>query len=145
MKIYKVYSPFLTEKTEKVKDFGKEFQSLIDRMIFTMRFSGGIGLAAPQVGEALKLFVAENDNKIYVIANPKIRYRSFEIESGLEGCLSLPLQREYVERSKSIGISGSDRYGNKIEIDADGLLARIFQHEIDHLNGILISDRRQIR
>lgn len=138
MKIYTKPSFLLTEKTKKVTDFGNEFQSLVDLMIAMMHFNLGVGLAAPQIGEPLKLFVAEYENKLYVIANPKIEWRSFDREVGMEGCLSIPSRNEYIERSKSIGISGIDRHGNKTEMDIEGYLARIFQHEIDHLNGILI-------
>jgi peptide deformylase len=139
MKIYTYPSPILTKKTKKVTDFGKDFQSLVDIMLAKMRFSLGVGLAAPQVGESIKLFVAEYETKLYVIANPKIEWRSFDMETDIEACLSLPGQKRYIERSKAIGISGKDRYGKDIKMDVEGYLARIFQHEIDHLNGILIA------
>ncbi len=145
MRIYTVPSPVLIEKTKQITDFGSEFQILVDKMFMTMRLVPGVGLAAPQVGESLKLFVVEyideekQSIKLYTIANPKIEWRSFEQELGIEGCLSIPRLQANVERSKAMGISGLDRYGKKLEIEADGYLARIFQHEIDHLNGILIS------
>lgn len=144
MRIYKTPSQILTKKAKNVTDFGDDFQKLINDMFATMMLSGGVGLAAPQIGESLNLFVVEYldmDKKIakrYTIVNPKIEWRSFDRESEIESCLSIPSYSIDKERSKSIGISCLDRYGNKSEIEVSGYLARIFQHEIDHLNGILI-------
>lgn len=139
MRIYSFLSPVLTEKTKRVTDFGKDFQNQIDLMLSVMGTSLGVGLAAPQVGESLKFFVAAHENKKYVIVNPKIVWRSFENEIDIEGCLSIPNFQKQVERSKTIGIIAQNRYGDKIEMEVTGYLARIFQHEIDHLNGILIN------
>jgi len=146
MRIYKVPSEVLRAKTKKVTNFGKETQDLIDKMLATMRLAMGVGLAAPQVGESLKLFVAEHIDiekeiaDVYVVANPKIEWRSFDMKYDGEACLSVPRYQTYIERSTKVGISGLDRFGNKLEIEAEGYLARVFQHEIDHLNGVLIED-----
>lgn len=137
MKIYRYPSYLLTEKTNKVKDFGQEFQSLVDLMIGTMIFNLGVGLAAPQVGEPLRIFVAQSDT-IHILVNPTIKWCSFEMTEDDEGCLSIPRTLLPVKRFKCIGIDYQDRYGDKKEISAEDYLARIFQHEIDHLNGIMI-------
>jgi len=141
--------PVLRRKAHKVADFGKDFQQLVDDMVETMRDAPGVGLAAPQIGISQRLIVIEfgdeeNENapqKLYVLANPEITEASEEMVAGIEGCLSVPELVGEVERHESITVKGLNRHGRPTKIKAQGWLARIFQHEIDHLDGILYPDR----
>ena len=107
----------------------------------TMEKHQGMGLSANQVGLDLSLFVAKYNQKFYVVVNPKILKVSKEKKEMLEGCLSLPKILANVKRPKSVVLEALNEKGKKIKLKAKGLLARIFLHEIDHLNGILIIDR----
>jgi len=139
----------LRRKAHKVQDFGKDLQVLIEDMIETMRAEPGVGLAAPQVAVPLRLIVveygeeenAEASPKLYVMANPEISRASVETEMGVEGCLSIPGYVGEVERAVEIVVRGQNRFGKPMKVKARGWLARIFQHEIDHLNGVLFIDR----
>lgn len=141
----------LRRKAHKVTDFGKEFQILIDDMIETMRAEPGVGLAAPQVAVSLRLIVVEFGDeddetvpaKLYIVANPEIIRSSEEMVKGVEGCLSIPGFAGEVNRSMEIVVRGQNRHGKPIRIKAKGWLARILQHEIDHLNGVLFIDRAE--
>lgn len=119
-------------------------QQLIDDMIETMYAAPGIGLAAPQVGVSKRIFVADigdEDNPArYVIVNPVVSDFEGE-ETAVEGCLSIPGKIGDVTRPLKCVVSGLDRHGKKIRVEASDLLARCFQHEVDHLDGILISDK----
>lgn len=148
--IIKLPHPTLKRQAHQVKNFGKDLQHLIDDMVETMRVEPGVGLAAPQVNQSLRLIVVEYpeddsiegpEPKLFVLANPDFRYMSEEKVRGIEGCLSIPNLLGEVERSSQVVVDGLDRHGKKIEIKASGWLARIFQHEIDHINGILFVDR----
>jgi len=124
----------------------KELKALAKKMRQIMRKSHGIGLSANQIGLNLKFFVAELPDqqghlKFYALANPKIIKKSSETEILEEGCLSVPGMVGLVERPFKIIVSGFDTNGRKIKIKAWGLLARVFQHEIDHLNGVLFIDK----
>jgi peptide deformylase len=140
----------LRRKARKVTVFDANLQKLIDDMVETMRQAPGVGLAAPQVGISERLIVveyAENDEeedapkKLFVVANPEIVKISTETEKGIEGCLSIPGLVGEVERPLQVVIRGQNRRGQPMRIKAKGWLARIFQHEIDHLEGILFTDR----
>jgi len=141
----------LRKKARKVGEFGPDLQTLIDDMIATMRQAPGVGLVAPQVGESTRLIVVEygdeeNDEippKLYVIANPEITRASSETVLGTEGCLSIPGIQGDVERIESITVKGLNLYGQPMTVKANGWLARIFQHEIDHLDGVLFVDRAE--
>jgi peptide deformylase len=141
--------PILRRKARKVTEFGPELQMLVDNMVETMREAPGVGLAAPQVDSPLRLIVVEYGSdedeeaprKLYIIANPEITRFSAETEIGTEGCLSIPGVVGDVERSLSIVVKGLNRQGKPIKVKAEGWLARIFQHEIDHLDGVLFVDR----
>lgn len=141
--------PVLRRKARKVTDFGPELQELIDDMVETMRAAPGVGLAAPQVDTSVQLVVvefgAEEDEavppKLYTVINPEIIKPSRDTEMGTEGCLSIPGFVGDVERPVSVTVKGQNRHGQSFKIKASGWLARIFQHEIDHLNGILFIDR----
>jgi peptide deformylase len=141
----------LRHKARKVVDFGPEFQTLVDDMVETMREAPGVGLAAPQVDESLRLIVVEFGDeddeevppKLYVIANPEITRGSEETLVGTEGCLSIPGIQGDVERMEAVTVKGLNRHGRPMTIRARGWLARILQHEIDHLDGILFVDRAE--
>lgn len=142
-------APVLRKKARKVTDFGAELQRLIDDMVETMRAAPGVGLAAPQVGVPLQVIVveyAESEDappKLYTMVNPEIVRYSSEVESGTEGCLSIPGLVGDVERSVAVTVKGMNRRGQPMRVKAEGWLARIFQHEIDHLNGVLFTDRAE--
>lgn len=151
--IVKVEHPVLRKKAVKVMSFDKQLQQLIDDMIETMLDAAGVGLAAPQVGVSQRLIVVRlpNDEEskaeygdqagvVYVVANPKIIKASKELVDGIEGCLSIPGYVGEVERHETIVVTGQDRYGKEFRIKAKGWQARVFQHEIDHLDGILYTD-----
>ena len=141
--------PVLRVKWKQVKNFDKEFQTLVDNMVETMRDAPGVGLAAPQVGESLQLVVVEFGDeedesvpkKLYVVANPEIIKPSEETILDVEACLSVPGLAGEVERHESIIVKAQNRHGQPYKVNAKGWLARIFQHEIDHLNGVLYIDR----
>ncbi len=139
----------LRRKAHKVSEFGPDFQTLVDDMVETMRQAPGVGLAAPQVNESIRLIVVEFGDeekedvppKLYVLANPEITRLSKETLIGTEGCLSIPGIQGDVERSEAVTVKGLNRNGRPMTVKAKGWLARIFQHEIDHLDGILFVDR----
>ena len=112
---------------------------LLEEMVFTMRHFAGIGLAAPQIGIARNLIVADIGEGAIKLANPKI-LKTAGLDKLEEGCLSIPGVAVDIERPDEIIISGLDEKGKNIEIKAEGLLARVLQHEIDHLKGKLIID-----
>lgn len=143
--------PILRKKARKVSDFGVELQALIDDMVETMRAAPGVGLAATQVDIPLRVIVveyseSEDENvspKLYTVVNPEITRLDPETEVGTEGCLSIPGYVGDVERPVAVTIKGQNRRGQPIKIKANGWLARIFQHEVDHLEGILFIDRAE--
>lgn len=139
----------LRQKARKVSAFGPALQRLVDDMLETMRDEPGIGLAANQIGVPQRVIVVElpqdeedpQSGKTYAVANPKIVRASREQEEMEEGCLSVPGLVGDVWRSVEVTVTGQDVHGKRIRIKASDLLARVFQHEIDHLNGILFIDR----
>jgi peptide deformylase len=141
----------LRRKAHKVSDFGPEFQGLVDDMVETVRQAPGVGLAAPQVDEPIRLIVVEfgdedDENvppKLYVVANPQIARTSEDTLVGTEGCLSIPGFQGDVERYAAVTVKGLNRQGKPMTVKAKGWLARIFQHEIDHLEGVLFIDRAE--
>jgi peptide deformylase len=147
--IVTVPAPVLRRKARKVTEFDAELQTLIDDMVETMRQAPGVGLAAPQVDVPLRVIVVEFGDeekedaplKLYTVVNPEIVRAAEETINGTEGCLSIPNFVGDVERSTQVTIKGQNRYGKPVRLKADGWLARIFQHEIDHLNGVLFTDR----
>jgi peptide deformylase len=147
--IVTIPEPVLRKKARKVTDFGLELQTLIDDMVETMRAAPGVGLAAPQVASPLRVIVIEfgdeDDDevpqKLYTMVNPEIVRASDEMVAGTEGCLSIPGFIGDVERMEQITVKGQNRQGQPMRVKASGWLARIFQHEIDHLNGVLYTDR----
>jgi peptide deformylase len=141
----------LRRKARKITDFGPDLQTLLDDMVETMREAPGVGLAAPQVNISLRAIVVEYGDsedkevppKLYTVINPEITRFSKETETGTEGCLSIPGYVGDVERSLSITVKGQNRHGQPLKIKANGWLARIFQHEVDHLDGVLFPDRAE--
>lgn len=147
--IVKYPAPSLRLKAKPVQVFDKTLQTLIDDMFETMRDAPGVGLAAPQIGESQRVVVVEYTDderenarpKKYVLVNPEIVQESEETVTDLEGCLSVPGLAGEVERFEAVTVQAKNRFGKPIKLKASGWLARIFQHEIDHLNGVLYIDR----
>lgn len=135
---------FLRHKTV-LFDFSKfsqkEINELVKSMRFAMKEADGIGLSANQIGLNIKVFVAQVANKFYAVFNPEIIQESEEKDTMDEGCLSVPLKYGPVERSSRVTLKGFDKNGSPIKLKAWGLLAKVFQHETDHLNGKLFIDR----
>jgi len=152
-KIVTLPEPVLRRKARAISKVDKNLQSLIDDMVETMRDAPGVGLAAPQIGLSERLIVVEYyeraedeekeeaPKKVWAVLNPEIIKASEEKLMGVEGCLSIPGLVGEVERHVAIQVKGLNRHGKPMKIKADGWLARIFQHEIDHLNGVLFPDR----
>ncbi len=146
-------SAVLRKRAIKVTDFGPKFQQLVDDMLETLLDAPGVGLAAPQVGVSQRVIIVrlpdDEESKeqygddagvLYVVANPEIVKGSRDMVDGVEACLSIPGYFGEVDRHETITVKGQDRYGKNIRIKAKGWLARVFQHEIDHLNGQLFID-----
>jgi peptide deformylase len=146
-------APVLREKAHKVRAFTSDLQSLIDDMIETMRQAPGVGLAAPQVGVSQRVIVVEyaeggedpdgppRPKKLYAVVNPEITRHSDETVLGSEGCLSIPGYYGEVARYEWVTVKGYNRQGDAFRLKAKGWLARIFQHEVDHVDGVLFIDR----
>ncbi|MFO7806909.1 MAG: peptide deformylase [Candidatus Moraniibacteriota bacterium] len=142
MNIVKYPDSILREKNQEIKDpTAPEIKQLILDMTQTLRSNNGLGLAAPQVGKNLKLCLIEIENELFVLMNPEIKSLSKEAVSMEEGCLSFPGKFMQIERAKRIKVKATDVNGKKQIIRAKGLLARAIQHEVDHLNGVLIVDK----
>jgi len=134
--------PVLRKKCAEVADPSDPFiQGLILNMKETLKKNKGIGLAATQVGVNKKIIVIKLWRHDYALINPRFNHQSREKEIGEEGCLSLPGLFCDIERSKKVRVKALDAKGKKVKIKAKGLLARVLQHEIDHLDGVLIKDR----
>jgi peptide deformylase len=149
--------PTLRKKSRRVKNVNDDMQRLIDDMVETMHEANGIGLAAIQVGVPQRVIVVQlpeldedseegegepdpNAGKLFAVINPQLARRSRETEEGIEGCLSVPGLVGDVERCCSVTVKGLDRQGKKVRIKVHDLLARVFQHEIDHCDGVLFID-----
>jgi peptide deformylase len=135
--------PRLKKVSEPVREFTPALRDLARRMLEMMRQARGVGLAAPQVGHNIRLFVMNHtgepvDDRVYV--NPVLSDPDGE-EAGEEGCLSLPAINAQITRSKVLRMQAQDLEGNSVEQLETGYVARIWQHEFDHLNGVLITDR----
>lgn len=147
-------NPTLRRKARPVTRFDDDLQKLIDDMIETLRDAQGVGLAAPQIDVPLRLAVVETlpdiddegneiegTRDLYVIANPEIVWQSRDTVKGIEGCLSIPGYVGEVSRATEVRVRALDRHGKKIRLKLQDWDARIFQHEIDHLDGVLYIDR----
>lgn len=146
-------NPILRKKAHKVQSFDAKFQKLVDDMVETMIAAPGVGLAAPQVAVSQRLIVVrlpdDDESKeefgdkagvLHVVANPEIVKSSKAMVEGTEACLSIPGYFGTVDRHESVTVKGLDRDGKPIRIKAEDWLARVFQHEIDHLDGRLYID-----
>ena len=150
-KIYTFSEKVLRQEAETVDRFDDDLKLLITDMVDTMREAPGVGLAAPQIGVSKRVIVVEVGHEedesipkqLYAVVNPEIVRLSEETVSGIEGCLSVPGFIGEVDRARIVTVKGQDSEGKPITIRAEGWLARIFQHEIDHVNGILYTDRAE--
>ena len=145
-------NPSLREKSKRVSSFGAALNNLVANMFDTLHAANGLGLAAPQVGVPQRVFIVELPEELdeegqvelsaerYVLVNPEIVRRLGEQEM-VEGCLSVPGYRGMVKRNTYVVIKGQDVEGRNVRYRAEGLLAQAFQHELDHLDGILYIDR----
>jgi len=145
--------PVLKRKAHAVNKFDKNLHALLDDMVETMREAPGVGLAAPQIGLSERIIVIEYferpedeeveeaPKKVWAVINPEIVKASDEMLMGVEGCLSIPGLVGEVERHAEVQVKGLNRHGQLMKVKAKGWLARIFQHEIDHLNGVLFTER----
>lgn len=149
-------NPALRKKARKVTNFDDpRLQTLVDDMVETLFDAPGVGLAAPQVAESVRLIVVhmpgdteeereiygEGAGELFVVFNPEIVKESRELVEGTEGCLSVPGYLGTVNRPDMVKVRGKDREGKDFRIKATGWLARVFQHEIDHLDGVLFIDK----
>lgn len=146
LKILKYPEPVLKRKAEAVHEVTDEIRRLVDDMAETMYEAPGVGLAAPQVGRSLRVIVADVNSKdegkrdLICLINPEIIEQSGEVVWE-EGCLSVPEYTADVKRAERVVVKGLDRDGKEKVIVGEDLLSIVFQHEIDHLNGILFIDR----
>ena len=152
LKVARMGHPVLRAKArpvERTEIKTAAFQKLIDDMLDTMAEYHGVGLAAPQVHEGVRIFVAaldagddeEEEAEPIAVINPEITIVGAEVVEDWEGCLSIPDIRGRVPRARQIVVRAYDRFGKKIEIQASGFTARVIQHETDHLDGVLFFDR----
>ncbi len=141
----------LRKPTERVRNFGPALHQLLDNMVETMRDAPGVGLAAPQIGLDRRVTVVEypededdpeNTMRVFELINPEI-IKAKGSEVGQEGCLSLPGILADVDRATYVLVRAQDRYGKEYRVKAYDWLARIFQHEIDHLHGVLMTDHAE--
>lgn len=148
--------PLLRKPSRRVRRVDEGMQELIDTMIETMREANGIGLAAVQIGVPERVVVIEvptrdeeseeetqepTESEFYVLINPQVVRASHEVEEAIEGCLSIPGWVGEVERHRTVVVDAVDEQGREVRVEAEGLLARVLQHEIDHCQGILFIDR----
>jgi peptide deformylase len=140
LKIHKWPDRILTKQSAKIEKPGQDTKDILDQMYILMKASGGVGLAANQVGLAMQLIVIEAGGEIYKLINPKITKREGSITLQ-EGCLSFPGIELEVKRSHKVFIEALDQKGKSVSLKPEGVLAVVFQHEIDHINGVTFIDR----
>jgi peptide deformylase len=144
MEIRLLGDPVLRERAAEVDAVDDEIRRLARDMFDTMYEADGVGLAAPQVGIVRRLIVVDSrepGSEPMAVVNPRVIAASAGTERAEEGCLSIPGVRDVVERPAAVTVEGLDMDGRTVRLEADGLLGRIFQHEIDHLDGVLFPDR----
>ena len=144
LRIHVLGSPVLRQVTKEVASITDEHRRLIDDMFETMYAAHGIGLAAPQVGRTERIAVVDVDDEAFAIVNPVIVSDDKTLVKGEEGCLSIPDVYGDVTRPERVKVRALDRDGNPFEIEAEGLLARCLQHEIDHLDGRMFIDHLSV-
>ncbi len=133
--------PVLKTRAAPVETFDDSLARLTEEMLATMRENDGVGLAANQVGRLKRVLVASVEDEDYVIVNPVLSELSETTEQGQEGCLSIPGINVEVDRPTAVTVTGQDASGEPLRIEAKDMLARVLQHEVDHLDGVLILDR----
>ena len=133
--------PVLKTRAAPVDSFDEPLQRLTEDMLTTMREHDGVGLAANQVGRLKRVLVASVEDEDYVIVNPVVSEKSEATERGPEGCLSIPGINVEVDRATGVTVTGQDVSGEPVRVEAQDMLARVLQHEVDHLDGVLILDR----
>ena len=142
LEILKYPNPILRKKALEIKNpTDPKIKQLISDMMSALRSHDGLGLAAPQAGQSLRLCIAEVDHELFVLINPEIKKYSGKEINMEEGCLSFPGKYLPIKRYEKVKIKALDSNGKKQIIRAKGLLARVLQHEIDHLSGVLLVDR----
>ena len=134
-------APVLKTPAAPVEIFDESLARLTQDMLATMRENDGVGLAANQVGRLKRVLVASVDDEDYVIVNPVLSDESETKDRGPRACLSIPGINVEVDRSTAVTVSGQDASGEPLRIEAQDMLARVLQHEVDHLDGVLILDR----
>ncbi len=130
----------LRREAEPIEEIDQEVRDLADRMTEMMFRAEGVGLAAPQIGVGKKLIVVNLEDDFHILINPEMVERSEEEESKEEGCLSVPGPEASVSRSQKVVVRGTDLEGNEVSLTREGMAARVFQHEVDHINGKLFID-----
>ncbi len=118
-----------------------KFKKLLEDMLETMYAANGVGIAAPQVGESVRLFIAESSDGPIALVNPTFTKKSWKMLNGEEGCLSVPGKYDKLKRHKTVTVAALTANGEKISFEAENFFARILQHEMDHLDGFLYVDR----
>ncbi len=144
LKIVKIPDPILTKKTEPVKEITPALLKLAQEMIEACRKANGIGLAAPQIGKSIRFCIINLEHMglpPFALVNPKITKKSWKKVEMEEGCLSIPGVYGMVKRPKKVRVEAMNLDGEKNKFEADGLLSRVIQHEIDHLDGILFTTK----
>lgn len=142
LRITKLGEEILRQKAQPVEEINDEIRQLANDMLETMIDADGVGLAAPQIGRSIRMFVIMADDDVKrVFINPQIIKTSNEVGPYDEGCLSIPQVYETIVRPLKVTVQAYDENGKRFTLDADGLLARCIQHENDHLDGILYIDR----
>ncbi len=139
--VRKIGDPVLREKSKKVKKIDESIMQLVRDLTDTLKETGGVGMAAPQIGITRRVFIVNVDNKIHVFINPEIEVLDDQKIKSDEGCLSIYSIKDFnVKRFSKVKVRAKNLKWKDVEIIAEGLLARIFQHEIDHLSGVLFMD-----
>ena len=133
--------PVLRTKAEVVTTFDKELRTLVKDLTDTMLDAPGVGLAAPQIGVGLRVFVYDVDDVLGHLVNPVLHFPSDEEQDGEEGCLSVPGLTFDCVRKQHVVAHGQNVYGDPVTVSGQGLLARCVQHETDHLDGVIFIDR----
>ncbi|MCK8823620.1 peptide deformylase [Fuchsiella alkaliacetigena] len=142
LQIREIGDPVLRTETRAVEEVNDKTRRLLKDMAETMYAADGVGLAAPQVGVSKRIIVVDIGEGLLSLVNPEIIDTSGEV-CGEEGCLSIPERNKKVSRAEQIVVEALDEEGNQVKIEAEGLLARVLQHEIDHLDGILFIDKAE--
>lgn len=140
--IYTIGAEVLRQPAQAIDRFDEELAKTVEDMFATMKWGRGIGLAGPQVGLAKRLFVVQlEDGKALTFINPELIATSPELSDYEEGCLSIPGAYAELSRPAAVNLQAYNERGRPFRLEAEGLLARVIQHELDHLNGVLFTDR----